>query len=171
MKYAIHVNESAVEVDVTEGDNGKLRVTYDGKTYELDFHRSGSSPLYSLIVDGTSYEVYAEPNGRNWMIGIDSELFETRTRPGALRAGEAEEAGGAAAALTVLAPMTGVVGEVRCHPGQSIEKGDVLVVIEAMKMNNEIRATRSGEISDVFVTPGQRVDHRAPLLALAATSG
>lgn len=171
MKYAIHVNDSAVEVDVREAEGGRLRVTLDGKTYELDFHQAGSSPLYSLIVDGISYEVYAEPSGRNWMIGVDSELFEIRARPGALRAGEAEEAGGAAAALTVLAPMTGVVGEVRCKPGQAIAKGDVLVVIEAMKMNNEIRATRAGEISDVFVIPGQRVDQRAPLLALAATPG
>ena len=66
----------------------------------------------------------------------------------------------------VLSPMTGVVVEVYVKVGDDVAKGDVLMIIEAMKMNNELRAQRAGSVGDLHVQAGQRVESGMSLLAL-----
>ena len=62
------------------------------------------------------------------------------------------------------APLPGTVIEVFVKPGDIIESGQVIVIIEAMKMKNSIRSTRSGKIAEVLVTPMQTVAHKQPLV-------
>jgi biotin carboxyl carrier protein len=62
--------------------------------------------------------------------------------------------------------MTGSIVEVRCSPGQAVAKGDVLLVIESMKMNNELRSPADGVVEQVPVTAGQRVNAGDLLVAL-----
>jgi biotin carboxyl carrier protein len=63
-------------------------------------------------------------------------------------------------------PMAGVIQDVRVQPGDEVEAGQVVVVIEAMKMQNDLHARRAGTVKAVYVTVGQRVDQGAPLLVL-----
>ena len=69
----------------------------------------------------------------------------------------------------VLSPMHGVVVDVPVAPGATVARGDVVAVIEAMKMMNEIRAHREGRIADVHVTPGVTVEAHTPLLTFCET--
>ena len=62
--------------------------------------------------------------------------------------------------------MTGGIVEIRVEPGQVVEQGDVLLVIESMKMNNELRAPVGGTIADVKVKAGQRVQQNALLISI-----
>jgi biotin carboxyl carrier protein len=62
--------------------------------------------------------------------------------------------------------MTGVVVDVYAKAGDKVVEGDVLMVIEAMKMNNELRAQRAGTVREVYVKEGQRVEPGTPLLVL-----
>jgi biotin carboxyl carrier protein len=64
------------------------------------------------------------------------------------------------------APMPGLIVSVSVSEGQSIEKGDVLVILESMKMQNELKSPRPGKISRVRVKPGDSVEHRDPLLSV-----
>jgi acetyl-CoA/propionyl-CoA carboxylase biotin carboxyl carrier protein len=73
----------------------------------------------------------------------------------------------AAAGNDVVAPMHGVVVEISVHAGAQVAEGDVVAVIEAMKMMNEIRAHRSGTIGTVHVAAGATVEARAPLVTIA----
>ena len=73
----------------------------------------------------------------------------------------------AAAGEKVAAPMPGTIVSVNVSEGQSVKKGDVLVVLEAMKMENEIKAPRDGSISSVAVSKGASVDTGATLVTIA----
>ena len=64
--------------------------------------------------------------------------------------------------------MTGSIVEVRCTPGQVVQPGDVLLVIESMKMNNELRSPAAGVVEQVPITAGQRVNAGQLLVALNA---
>jgi biotin carboxyl carrier protein len=64
--------------------------------------------------------------------------------------------------------MTGLLQEVYVSRGDAVQAGDVLMVIEAMKMNNELRALRSGRVQEVYVSRGQRVEQGSALLLLVA---
>jgi pyruvate carboxylase subunit B len=62
--------------------------------------------------------------------------------------------------------MAGVVREIRVAADDEVEEGQVLAVVEAMKMQNELHARRAGQVKAVYVTVGQRVDQGTPLLVL-----
>jgi biotin carboxyl carrier protein len=62
--------------------------------------------------------------------------------------------------------MAGVVQEVLVQPGDEVEAGQIVMVIEAMKMQNDLHARRAGTVKAVYATVGQRVDQGAPLLVL-----
>lgn len=64
----------------------------------------------------------------------------------------------------ITAPLPGTVVEVFIKAGDQIESGQVILIIEAMKMKNSIRSTRAGRIADVLVSAGQTVAHRQPLV-------
>jgi glutaconyl-CoA/methylmalonyl-CoA decarboxylase subunit gamma len=77
---------------------------------------------------------------------------------------------GASAGLArLVAPMTGSVVEVRCAPGDAVEKGQVVMVIESMKMNNELRAPVTGTVEAVPVTAAQRVNANDLLVSIRST--
>jgi biotin carboxyl carrier protein len=70
--------------------------------------------------------------------------------------------------VRVIAPMTGSIVEVRCDAGQAVARGDVLLVIESMKMNNELRSPAAGVVDQVPIVPGQKVSANDLLVAIRA---
>ncbi len=87
----------------------------------------------------------------------------TRVSPAAVRPPEAPSLAGE---WVLASPMTGVIREVHVSPGDEVKAGAVVVVIEAMKMQNELRARHDGTVKAVYVSAGQRVEQGAPLLVL-----
>jgi len=68
----------------------------------------------------------------------------------------------------VYAPLPGVIHAIEVQPGDTVEEGQVLCVVEAMKMNNLIRASQAGEIGQVHIRVGQHVRHNDPLVEYAS---
>jgi len=172
-RYLARLGYEIKELEVEESAAG-LRIKIDGEWHEARLEQVGQTALYALIVDDHPYELFAaeRAGGYDIVIGWDRYpvVVGTRGRPPqplvALHgqaAAEREEAGG----WVVLSPMTGLVFETYVQPGDKVSKGDVLMVIEAMKMNNELRAQRSGTVSEVYVRKGQRVEQGSPLLLLS----
>ena len=138
----------------------------------LSLEQIGDAGLFSLIVSNHPHEFFAEERGGGFDIVIGSRaysvLLETPERraaplPEKPEAAEPAEAGD----WLVLSPMMGVVREICVSKGDTVKTGDILVVIEAMKMNNDLKAQRSGRVQRVYVSPGDRVEQGRALLLLA----
>ena len=101
---------------------------------------------YTITVNGTAYEVEVEEAG-----------VVASAPKAAPKAAPAPAAPVAAGATTVSAPMPGKVLSVNVKAGDAVKSGDVLLILEAMKMQNEIMAPADGTVSDVRVSAGQTV--------------
>ncbi|HEU4759701.1 MAG TPA: biotin/lipoyl-containing protein [Dehalococcoidia bacterium] len=169
-RYLVRLGYELKELEVEEGPAG-LRVLVDGNWHEARLEQVGSTSLYALIVDDRPHELFAAERADGYDIVIGWERYPvavgTRGRrpspaPPASQAPERAEAGG----WVVLSPMTGVVFDLYVQAGDEVSEGDVLMVIEAMKMNNELRAQRAGTVSEVYVQKGQRVEQGSSMLVL-----
>ncbi len=166
-KYLVRDADAESEYELERSEDG-IRVrrvgTEEWKSVELQ--PIGDSRLYSLMVDNQPTEIFLERRrggavatfGRHTM-DFDVERWRAQSagRSGRLEAGGPRR---------ITAPMTGSIVEVRCSAGQQVEAGDVLLVIESMKMNNELRSPAAGTVEQVPVKPGQRVNAGDLLVAL-----
>lgn len=164
MKYTVTVSGREIVVDVRG-----VVIEMGGGALPAALEHVPGSPLQRLVLDGRGYEVAVsrdeggwtvEIGGRRWSVSVEDE----RTRRLATITRERHIRGGG----TVVAPMPGMVVLVEVAVGQSVEAGAGLVILEAMKMENEIRARAPGVVRAVHVQPGQAVEKGAPLLELAA---
>ena len=116
---------------------------------------------YKVTVNGTVYEITLEV--------VDKSEIKTPAAPVAAPAPApvAPAVAPAAGATTITAPMPGTILKVNVTNGQAVKKGDVLMVLEAMKMENEIMAPADGTITAVSVSNGASVESGAVLCALA----
>ena len=167
--YRLKLGGEEHELEVEE-HNGQFRVRLGDKWHPLELEQVGDSARYSVLLDHRPYDVFAEqgPHGHHVVIG--SRLFAI-TSPGPERgprpSGPADKEALAEGEEWVLtSPMAGVVQEVMVEPGAEVEAGQVLMVIEAMKMQNDLRARRAGTVKAIYASAGQRVDQGAPLLVL-----
>jgi biotin carboxyl carrier protein len=133
-------------------------VTLDGEPVDVDLQSIDGGFHYSLLVGAASHEVFVERCEGVCFVTIGAQRFRVQVEDeGARAAGRrlpaAEEVGEA----EVVSPMPGVVVAVLVKEGQEVHSGEGLLILEAMKMENEIRALRSGVVTAVPVTPGQRV--------------
>ena len=167
VKYFVRIGAQTVEVEV-EG----ARVVVGGEELEVHLAAIPGTPLYHLLLGGGSWTVAAQPLdgvGR-WALGVvgervEVEVTDERTRQIQALTGAPSNPG---AGATIQAPMPGLVVRVEVAVGQRVEPGAGLVVVEAMKMENELRAPRAGVVREVHVAAGQAVERGAPLVTLAS---
>jgi pyruvate carboxylase subunit B len=170
MKYYVEIGDRTYEVDI-----GPQGVSVDGLPVEADLQANHSSHLWHLVLDGRSHTLQARRgDGRgDWELEIGGRrhralALDERSR--AIR----ELAGSAAAShgpIELIAPMPGLVIQIEVQDGDQVERGQGLVVIEAMKMENELRATTAGRVVEVRVAPGQKVDKGQTLLVIDPDGG
>jgi biotin carboxyl carrier protein len=167
MKYFVTLRSRTYEIDVGGG-----QVTVDGEPFEAHLAAVPGTPLYHLLLAGQSWSVAAQGLDGvaplRWALGAVGERFEveavddrTRQIQALTGRGKAPASGG-----VVKAPMPGLVVRVEVEVGQHVEIGAGLVVVEAMKMENELRATRPGVVETIHVAAGQTVDKGASLVTL-----
>lgn len=166
-KYLIRDADTESEYEI-EREDGLTRVRRAGsdewKTVELQ--EIGESQLYVLMVDSHPVELFLQRRRGGARATIGRHAFDydvERWRPRAAGTHARKEGGGP---RKITAPMTGSIVEVRCHPGQAVQAGDVLLVIESMKMNNELRSPAAGTVDQVPVVAGQRVTAGQLLVAV-----
>jgi pyruvate carboxylase subunit B len=163
VKYFARVGEHEYEIEII-GE----QVFVDGERIEVDLRQSGAPELYSLLFNGRSYEMLIEAERFNYGVTLRGERFEVQVedeRTRRLNAGRKMPAM-PSGELAVTAPIPGLVVKVLVNVGDAIQEEQALVILEAMKMENEIRALRSGVVKKVEVTAGQRVEQNGILLVL-----
>jgi len=163
MLFDATIDGRTVRVEV-RGRDGRYAVTVDGRTLDVDQQETGAH-FASLLIEGRSYEAGLEkrPDGYNVVLAEDVLYVELR---GASRGTSAAPRKADAGPARVLAPMPGRLVRVLVEPGQQVCAGDGLVVVEAMKMENELRSPRAGRIAQVPVREGQAVETAALLVVV-----
>jgi biotin carboxyl carrier protein len=165
--YLVRLGDEDVSFEVRREDDLTFvrRETNDHWT-EVNLERVGDSGLYLLMLDSRPVEIYLERRRGGAVVTIGRHTFDCdvgRWRPAGHRAKPPVAPPGL---VNIVAPMTGSIVEVRCSAGDAVESGQVLLVIESMKMNNELRSPAAGVVEGVPVSPGQRVKANELLVAL-----
>jgi acetyl/propionyl-CoA carboxylase alpha subunit len=166
MKYIAEVDGLEFPIEILD----EHHVCFGGEILEVDLAAVSGQPLYSMIVNGESFEGYVYPDERSWQvlllgrsytISIEDER-EKRLRTtdtGAISPGRE---------YTLKAPMPGLAVAVLIKEGQKVEKGQILVILESMKMKNELRAPFAGNIVRLKIKAGDSVQQKQILLNLIA---
>lgn len=162
MKYVAEVDGLEFPLEILD----ERHVRFGGEVLEVDLAAVSGEPLYSLIVNGESYEGYVYPTEEGWQVLLLGHFYEVRVED------EREKRLHAAAAAslqagdecTLKAPMPGLVVAVPVSAGQAVEKDQVLLVLESMKMQNELRAPFAGTVAQVRVEAGESVQQKQILM-------
>ena len=161
--------------------NGKTRnvviVQHDGLTsVTIDDHDpivadatlSGIPGLISIMIDGRPTRAYVARHGRDFRVTVGDRTFHVAAGGGSKR-GRSAVGGASDPPGTITTPLAGVLVERRVAVGDSIEEGQAVLVVEAMKMQNEIQAPHSGTVTAIHFEVGARVEKGAVLLEYDAT--
>jgi biotin carboxyl carrier protein len=164
MKYLAIIGDAQFTIDI----NRDGQITVDGEVVNVDMRQMLDTTMYSLIINGVSHDVRMNEGDGVYLAELSGEIFEVvvedeRTRRLAgLKGGPGAMTGEA----MIKAPMPGVVVDVWVTPGQEVEKGDIVVILESMKMQNEFKAPRAGKVHTVRVAPGDKVEQNAVMLTI-----
>jgi glutaconyl-CoA/methylmalonyl-CoA decarboxylase subunit gamma len=156
-KLAVRVESTTFVVEVEDGPAGGVVVRVDGQPVEVDARLPASGPG-SLLLDGVSYLVDGGDGLGDTAVVVNGEVLRVQVEDLAARRPGGAGARGSAAGQRLAAPMPGKVVAVLVTLGQTVERGAGLVVLEAMKMENEFRATGPGVVKEILVAPGQAVN-------------
>ena len=155
-----------VLVDLVELPSGALQARLDGKAIDVDVVVLGSQlsvrvngQVVDLTTEGTPPEIGAVASGHRSYVRVESERMRS-----AEQAKKTTVTGGD---KLVRSPMPGRVVKVLIAKGDVVEVGQGLLVLEAMKMENEVRARIAGTVAEVHVAPGATVEGNAKLVTLA----
>lgn len=164
MKYFATVNgkEYTIEID------GEDKVLVNGEAHQIDFQQLTETGTLSLLLDHRSLEAIVNSRDDAWEVLLHGDLYtvyvqdERSYRLAQARGTLVEETG----ELVIRSPMPGVILDVLVAPGQHVAKGDKVVILESMKMENELRSTREGIVRRVQVTKGDNVEKNQNLVII-----
>jgi biotin carboxyl carrier protein len=164
MKYFVTIDEQEHAVDVVVHPSGELSVTLEGRAYSNDVVVLEDGALsvridgkvLDLTVEGTPPDVSVIASGHRVYVKVESDRLRA--------AAAARRGGGGAGERAISAPMPGRVVKVLVVPGDEVQAGQGVVVIEAMKMENELKAKGPGKVAEVHVKPGEAIESGARLI-------
>ncbi|WP_051904470.1 biotin/lipoyl-containing protein [Hippea jasoniae] len=165
--YIATLDNVEYKVGVRELGNDKYEVVIDDKSYIVDAQLTEHT-VYSLIVNGKSYEVDVEYKDGTYNVYNEGDLFkievmdELKKRMLEKRGG----AGGLEGAYTIKSEMPGRIIDVKVSEGDEVNEGDVLIILEAMKMQNEIKSPKAGKVTEVFVKKDDTIEADAKLVTV-----
>jgi biotin carboxyl carrier protein len=170
MRYFVTVDEQVFEVDLTAQG-----VSVNGRVIDVELSAIPGTSVRRLSVKGKSHTLHvaADQGKGEWDLHLDGERYQVTVedeRTHAIRAmtGSSNVAHGP---KSVRAPMPGLVVRVQVTAGDEVRAGQGVLIIEAMKMENELRAESPGRVSKVHAQPGQPVEKGAVLIEFEGSHG
>jgi biotin carboxyl carrier protein len=166
MRYEVEIDGRTRVVDVQRAE-AIFVVSIDGQESRVDVERIDAHTL-SLLTGTASHEVTLARDAVSGQIRVGvGPVSIGVTLNGRRRSGRRDDRGGATGPERLVAPMPGKVVRLLTRVGDSVQARQPVVVIEAMKMENELRASRAGTVVELMVQEGQSVDAGALLLVIA----
>ncbi len=169
MLYHVSVGGRTFQVEL---DEEGIRV--DGRIVEADLAAVEGTDVRSLLLDGASYRLVVRPEGAGrWNLLVRGRRYRTEVVDERTRAIREMTGAGAdpVGPRPIRAPMPGLVVKVEVTEGDRLEEGQGVVIVEAMKMENELRASSAGVVTRVHVAEGEAVEKDQILVELADPEG
>lgn len=171
MTFEIEIEGRTRTVSLEREDNARYRVVVDGRPHLVDAVRVGEFGLSLFLNDGgsASREVQVAPVGRSGelLVVLEGRTIGVTVNGRQSRRRRADAAGSGAGEQSVLAPMPGRVVRVLVGPGDEVTARQPVVVVEAMKMENELRSPKAGTVREVTVSTGMSVEAGRVLVTIA----
>ena len=165
MKYIATVKgqEYTIEIDPDRG------ILIDDKPAEIDFRRLPSGGVTSLLMNHRSVAAVVEERGDHWEVLIEGELYNVKVQDErAYRLDRMRTTGVSVDGEAIItSPMPGIIVTVAVAVGDVVEYGQRVVILESMKMENELRAPCAGVVTHVHVTPGASVEKDQQLVGIS----
>lgn len=163
MAYIVKVDEKEYKVEIKKESNN-LKIQLDDKEFQCEIVSGDTDSQLTLIIDNKPYSIFLDSDSRILVNGeeyvtevIDEQIQKLiKATPEATHKKE----------VTITAQMPGLIIEVEVKEGDKITAGQGLIVVEAMKMQNEMNAPRDGIVKKVYVQKGQTVNNRDILIAI-----
>ena len=171
MKYFARLGAGgdAREVEcAVESENGDLYIVVDGQRYRADLRHLGRAKSYSLLLDGRSFEFTVESTEDGLELAGGAGTFVVDVEDARTHAARSKTAGarGPSGPRVIKAVMPGIVRELCVAEGDAVAQGQPLLILEAMKMQNEIRADQAGTVRKLFTSADQTVEKGEKLVEI-----
>jgi biotin carboxyl carrier protein len=164
MAFIATLVEQNYTVEIEETDKSVYRVSVDGHEFLVDGKKTGRTN-YSLIVDNRSFEIEVDHQGDEYRVLVDGRNYHVHlVDERKVRSSGAQNVAGLHGSQAVSVPMPGKVIAVLVAEGDPVEKGQGLVIVEAMKMENEVRSPIAGAVKEIKVKHGDTVEAGTVLL-------
>ncbi|MFN0009848.1 MAG: biotin/lipoyl-containing protein [Planctomycetota bacterium] len=167
MKYHVKIHGRDHEV-VLDERAGALLVTVDGQRIDLSYQEIDDSGQVLVTRDGKSVGLSISGDASHAAVSIAGHLYDVQLEDERERAARAAERASSREGGVVTSVMPGVVVEILVRPRESVTKGQPLLILSAMKMQNEIAAPSDGVVADIHVSAGQAVSTGAKLVTLSS---
>jgi biotin carboxyl carrier protein len=164
MKYITRVDDQEFTIEI-DRDN---QIKVNEQLYHIDFQQLVEGGMLSLLLNHRSLEAIVEERDEAWEVLLKGELYTVQVQDErayrlAKARGTAVETSGEA---VIKSPMPGLIIAVSVKPGQEVKKGDKVIILESMKMENELRSPRDGVVHHVYVEPGAGVEKDQKLVTI-----
>lgn len=161
MKYVTILNGEQYEVEIDKDGN----ISVNGTPHHVDFMDLGSS-LYSIISNNKSVELVIEDEGGTVSVQMGGRLYETQVLDERALLLAQRRGGLSSSSGEVTAPMPGLIVAIQVNEGDTVTKGQTVVILESMKMQNELKASIDGVVTSVSTTAGKSVDKNDLLIVI-----
>ncbi len=163
MNYVATIGDKEILVTVEEAGVARYKVTVEGREHLVDAHQVQSS-VWSVLSGDASFEVDFVAKGEEHEVHISGDCYKFTLMNEQRKALMRSAGKGAAGKAMVTSPMPGKVVKLLVKLGEEVRADQGVIVVEAMKMENELKSAAGGKVQEIFVKEGEVVESGAKLL-------
>ncbi|MEP0764802.1 MAG: biotin/lipoyl-binding protein [Chloroflexota bacterium] len=165
MKYQTIVNGQTFDIEINEDG----RILVNGEVRAIDFRALRQGELYSILLDHHSYEAVVDERDDLYHVLLAGDMYEVQvTDERSRRLASAFMAfGDTGGEVPIRAPMPGLIVRVPVSEGEPVSKGQTVIILESMKMENELKSPRDGTVHHIHTRAGENVEQNKVLITIA----
>lgn len=164
MRYITTIGEQEYTIDI----NDDKTIVVDGEAFELDSQGLANTALNSIILNGQSFDVDISEHDDLYQVMLKGLMYDVQVEDQRTRrlAGMKRSMSETVGEALIKAPMPGIIVEIPVEVGQAVSKGDVVIILESMKMQNEFKSPKDGNIKSIRVKMGDKIDQNTVMLSV-----
>jgi len=166
MALELKLDDRIAKLELLSEDGDKIKIMVDDKEYDLDMQQVENG-VYSVVYKGRSYNVELIENGspKKYTVNTFYHSYEAEIIDAETKYLQARNVGNQESSeSTISSPMPGKVVKIPVYLGEEVKKGDTVIIVSAMKMESEYKASKDGVVKEIFVKEEDTVDGNQPLL-------